>query len=85
MRFRCPSCGIDFDDIGQLAAHKRQHQSVQQEASSGPKSITCLNCAKQIPLDPSQYNYSGPMSCPHCHRNMKVTLRDGEVVVARTG
>jgi hypothetical protein len=84
MRFKCNSCGIEFDDIGQLASHKRQHQSAQQE-SSGPKGITCLNCAKKITLDPSQYNYSGPLTCPICHRNMKVTLRDGEVVVARTG
>ncbi len=84
MRFRCNSCGIEFDDIGQLASHKRGHQS-EREEPAGPKGITCLNCAKKIPLEQSQYNYSGPLTCPHCRRNMKVTLRDGDVVVARTG
>ncbi len=87
MRFRCNSCGIEFDDIGQLASHKRGHQSGREEpaGSAGPKGITCLNCAQKIALEPSQYNYSGPLTCPHCRRNMKVTLRDGDVVVARTG
>jgi DNA-directed RNA polymerase subunit RPC12/RpoP len=82
MRFRCVSCGLEFDDIQQLASHKKQHQSPQEE---GPKGITCLNCAKKIILELSQYNYKGPLTCPHCRRSMTVTLQNGDVLVARVG
>lgn len=82
MRFKCISCGIEFDDIQQLARHKKQHQSPQAE---GPKGVTCLGCAKKIPLSPSQLNYKGPLTCPSCRQTMSVTLEDGEVVIARLG
>lgn len=81
MRFRCPNCGAEFDDIQQFADHKRRHQSTQSEVSG----VTCLGCARKIPISASQANYSGPLTCPHCHRTMKVTLQGGEVVVARLG
>ena len=82
MRFKCITCGIEFDDIQQLANHKKQHQSSSQE---GPKGVTCLGCARKIPIDPSKYNYKGPLTCPNCQRTMTVTLDDGEVVIARLG
>ena len=82
MRFKCVTCGIEFDDIQQLAHHKKQHQAPREE---GPKGVTCLGCAKKITLDPSKINYSGPLTCPNCHRTMSVILRDGEVVIARLG
>lgn len=82
MRFKCVACGIEFDDIQQLANHKKQHQTPQAE---GPKGVTCLGCAKKIPLDPSKFNYSGPLTCPNCNRTMSVILRDGDVVIARLG
>ncbi len=82
MRFKCVTCGIEFDDIQQLANHKKQHQAPRDE---GPKGVTCLGCAKKIPLDPAKANYSGPLTCPNCHRTMSVILRDGEVVIARLG
>jgi len=82
MRFKCVTCGIEFDDIQQLANHKKQHRAPQPE---GPKGVTCLGCAKKIPLDPSKLNYKGPLTCPNCHRTMTVTLSDGEVVIARLG
>jgi transposase-like protein len=82
MRFKCHVCNQEFDDIQQLAAHKKRHQTEQ----SGPREgITCLGCAGTIPITPAQYNYSGPLTCPRCKATMKVTLRDGEVVVARFG
>ena len=82
MRFKCVTCGIEFDDIQQLANHKKMHQSSQQE---GPKGVICLGCAQKIPIEPSKANYKGPLTCPHCHRTMTVTLEDGEVVIARLG
>ena len=82
MRFRCPTCGNEFDNIEQLARHKKQHQSPEEE---GTKGITCLGCAQKIPIEPSKLTYSGPLTCPHCHRTMKVTLQNGDVVVARLG
>ena len=81
MRYRCNSCGVEFDTIDQLAAHKRLHQASQQP----PSGVTCLGWAKPIPLNSSQANYSGPLTCPHCHQTMKVVLEDGEVVTARFG
>ena len=81
MRFKCPTCGVELDDIQQFANHKKRHQSAQPDSSG----VTCLGCARKIPIDASQANYSGPLTCPSCHRTMKVTLQDGEVVVARLG
>lgn len=81
MRFRCVTCGIEFDNIEQLASHKRQHQSGA-KASPG---IICLGCGKSIPLGPAQMNYSGPLTCPTCHRTMTVVIEGGEVCVARLG
>ena len=81
MLYKCHSCGSEFDTIDQLAAHKRMHQAGQQPASG----IICLGCARRIPIEPSQANYSGPLTCPSCHQTMKVVLEDGEVVTARIG
>ena len=82
MQFKCHVCNQVFDDIQQLADHKKRHQTEQ----TGPREgITCLGCAGTIPIGPSQYNYTGPLTCPHCRATMKVTLRDGSVVVARLG
>jgi len=82
MRFTCVTCGIEFADIQQLARHKKQHQAPRE---AGPKGVICLGCAQKIPVDSSKLNYSGPLTCPSCHRTMKVTLQDGEVVIARLG
>jgi hypothetical protein len=82
MQYKCYVCNEVFDDIQQLANHKRLHQSGAPERKEG---ITCLGCAGVIPIGPSQYNYSGPLTCPHCRATMKVTLKDGSVVVARLG
>ena len=82
MRFTCNTCGAVFDDIQQLANHKRSHQVPRND---GIKGVTCIGCAKKIPLDPSQFNYKGPLTCPTCRRTMSVILRDGEVVIARLG
>ena len=83
MRYKCFSCGAEFDDIEQLASHKRQHQAA---ASSDSPAVTCLGCGKSIPIDSSKANYySGPLTCPHCHRTMKVVIEGGEVAVARLG
>ena len=81
MRFKCFSCGAEFDDIQQLASHKRMHQTGPREKSG----VTCLGCGKGIPVEPAKANYTGPLTCPSCKRTMKVTLQDGEVVVARLG
>lgn len=81
MRFRCIACGIEFDSIEQLASHKRQHQA----APTGPQGVTCLNCGRKIPLEPSQMNYSGPLTCPSCRRTLTVVIEDGEVCVSRLG
>lgn len=83
MRYRCVTCGIEFDTIEQLAAHKRQHQ--QAGTGSNAPGVICLGCGKSIPLGPSQINYSGPLRCPHCSRIMKVVIENGEVCVARLG
>ncbi len=82
MRFKCVTCGIEFDNIEQLASHKRQHQAASRGSSSG---VTCLGCGKNIPLEPSKMNYSGPLSCPNCRRTMTVVIEGGEVCVARLG
>ncbi len=82
MRYKCVTCGIEFDSIEQLAAHKRQHQQTNLSKTPG---VTCLGCGKNIPLEPSKANYSGPLQCPHCHRTMRVVIEDGEVCVARLG
>lgn len=82
MQFKCFVCGETFEDIQQLAAHKKRHQA---ESAPEKKGLICLGCGKSIPLPPSMADYSGPVECPHCHRTMKVTLSGGEVVVARLG
>lgn len=82
MRFKCVSCGVEFDNIEQLASHKRQHQAT---PANAPPGVTCLGCAKRIPLDPSKINYSGPLTCPNCRRTMTVIIEGGEVVIARLG
>ena len=81
MRFKCFSCGIEFDTIQELAAHKQRHQSETPDSSG----ITCLGCGKKIPVEASKANYSGPLTCPHCKNTLQVVLRDGEVVTARFG
>jgi DNA-directed RNA polymerase subunit RPC12/RpoP len=81
MRFKCVTCGIEFDTIEELARHKQQHQA-------GPRSssgVICLGCGKSIPLESSKANYSGLLTCPNCRRTMTVVLEDGEVVTARLG
>lgn len=82
MRFKCFACGAEFDNIQQLASHKRQHQTAPRDSSPG---VTCLGCGKSIPLEPAKANYSGPLTCPHCRRTMTVVIEGGEVVVARLG
>ncbi|HEY4711442.1 MAG TPA: hypothetical protein VIH69_02000 [Dehalococcoidia bacterium] len=81
MRYRCVTCGIEFDSIEQLASHKRQHQA-SSRSSSG---VICLGCGKNIPLEPSQANYRGPLTCPNCRQTMTVVTENGEVCVARLG
>jgi DNA-directed RNA polymerase subunit RPC12/RpoP len=82
MRFRCATCGIEFENIEQLASHKRQHQAA---APMGSPGVTCLGCGKKIPLEPSQMNYSGPLTCPSCRRTLTVVIESGEVSVSRLG
>ena len=82
MQYKCPTCGAQFFDIQQFANHKKIHQGAPRDSGGG---ITCLGCAGKIPLQSSQMNYSGPLTCPRCGKTMKVTLQDGEVVVARLG
>lgn len=81
MRYKCVTCGIEFDNIDQLASHKRQHQA-RSQTSSG---VICLGCGKGIPLDPSKANYTGPLTCSNCQRTMTVVIEDGEVCLARLG
>jgi len=83
MRYKCFTCGTEFDDIQQLASHKRMHSS--SERPKEKPGVICLGCGRQIPIDASKANYTGPLTCPTCRRTMKVTLQDGEVVVARLG
>jgi DNA-directed RNA polymerase subunit RPC12/RpoP len=81
MRFKCVTCGIEFDTIEQLASHKKQDQS-------GPRSssgVICLGCGKSIPLESSKANYKGPLTCPSCGRTMSVVIEGSEVVTARLG
>jgi DNA-directed RNA polymerase subunit RPC12/RpoP len=81
MRFKCFACGIEFATIEELARHKQQHQA-------GPKSssgVICLGCGQSIPLGPSKADYSGPLTCPDCHRTMTVVIENSEVVAARLG
>jgi len=81
MRFKCVSCGIEFDNIEELARHKEQHRA-------GPRAspgVICLGCGKGITLEPSQMDYSGPLTCPHCKRTMTVVIEGGEICVARLG
>jgi DNA-directed RNA polymerase subunit RPC12/RpoP len=82
MRLKCFTCGAEFDDIQQLASHKRRHGSESQEKKPG---VICLGCGRPIPIAPDKANYSGPLQCPSCKGTMKVTLEGGEVVVARFG
>lgn len=81
MHYKCFSCGAEFDNLEQLASHKKRHQSSAPEK----KGVICLGCGRPIPIDPSQANYSGPLTCPGCHRTMRVILENGEVVGARLG
>jgi DNA-directed RNA polymerase subunit RPC12/RpoP len=81
MRFKCVTCGIEFENIEELASHKKQHRA----SSRGSSGVICLGCGKSIPLEPSQMNYSGPLTCPNCRRTMKVVIEGGEVCVARLG
>ncbi len=81
MRFKCVTCGIEFENIEGLASHKKQHQA----SSRGSSGVICLGCGKGIPLAPSQMNYSGPLTCPNCRRTMTVVIEGGEVCVARFG
>ena len=81
MRFKCVTCGIEFENIKELASHKKQHQA----SSRGSSGVICLGCGKGIPLEPSQMNYSGPLTCPNCRRTMTVVIEGGEVCVARFG
>jgi len=81
MRFKCFSCGAEFDDIQQLASHKRSHQGAPEKKPG----VICLGCGRPIPIAPSQNNYSGVLPCPSCHKSMTVKLENGEVVFARFG
>ena len=81
MRYKCVTCGIEFDNIEQLASHKRQHQAGSRSSSG----VICLGCGKNIPLEPSKANYRGPLTCPTCRRTMTVVIENGEVCVARLG
>jgi len=81
MRFKCVTCGIEFATIEQLASHKKQHQA----GATSSSRVICLGCGKDIPLEPSKANYSGPLICPNCGRTMKVVIENGEVVTARFG
>lgn len=81
MRFKCVTCGIEFATIEQLASHKKQHQA----GTTGSSRVICLGCGKDIPLEPSKANYSGPLGCPNCARTMTVVIENGEVAVARLG
>jgi DNA-directed RNA polymerase subunit RPC12/RpoP len=81
MRYKCFVCDIEFSTIEELARHKQQHQADSQSSSG----VTCLGCGKSIPLEPSKANYSGPLTCPNCHRTMTIVTENGEVVVARLG
>ena len=81
MRYKCVTCDIEFNTIEELARHKQQHQA----GSQSPSGVLCLGCGKAIPVDQSRANYSGPLTCPGCHRTMTVVTENGEVVVARLG
>jgi DNA-directed RNA polymerase subunit RPC12/RpoP len=81
MHYKCFTCGEEFDDIQQLASHKRSHQG----APERKPGVICLNCGKPIPIPPAQKNFSGLLPCPNCHRSMTVKLEDGEVIFARVG
>ena len=81
MRYKCVTCGIEFDNIEQLANHKQQHQAGSRSSSG----VICLGCGKNIPLEPSKANYRGPLTCPNCRQTMTVVIENGEVCVARLG
>ena len=83
MRYKCVTCGIEFNTIEELARHKQQHQ--QQPGSASSPGVTCLGCGNRIPLESSKHNYSGPLTCPNCQRTMTVVTEDGEVVISRLG
>jgi len=80
MRFIC-SCGVEFDNFMDLANHKKIHQVAREK----PQGVICLGCGQGIPIESDKADYHGPLTCPHCHRTMTVTLSGGEVVVARLG
>ncbi len=82
MHLKCNTCGAEFDDIQQYSSHKRMHNAPQPEKKPG---VTCLNCGRPIPIGPDKANFNGTLPCPSCKRTMRVTLSDGEVVVAWLG
>ena len=73
--------GIEFENIEELASHKKQHQA----NPTGSSGVICLGCGKSIPLEPSKAKYSGTLTCPNCRGSMTVVIEDGEVVIARLG
>ncbi len=81
MRYKCFTCGEEFDDIQQLASHKRSHQGAPEKKAG----LICLGCGRPIPVSPAQSNYSGQIKCPSCGKFMTVKLDNGEVVFARFG
>lgn len=81
MRYKCHACDIEFSTIEELARHKQKHQAGPQS----PPGVLCLGCGKTIPADQSRANYSGPLTCPGCHRTMTVVIEDGEVAISRLG
>ena len=83
MRFTCAQCGIEFANAEEWAAHRKLHQ-VSRSEDPGP-GVTCLGCAKKIPIGPDKANYKGPLTCPNCRKTMSVVLENGEVCFARLG
>ena len=87
MRYKCHVCGVELYDIEQFANHKKQHQEGEPgtAGASDVSGVTCLGCGKRIPIDASQANYCGPLTCPSCRQITKVVLENGQVVTARFG
>jgi len=77
MPYRC-HCGAEFADAGEYIKHKGSHK----EERQAPKGVICLACGKPIA---TPENYSGIVSCPSCHKSMKVVVERGEVLTARLG
>ena len=77
--FKCISCGLSFDTAEEYMRHKLAHQERPEK-----KGLVCLGCGKSIPLDSSQENYRGDITCPGCGQKLRVALQDGEVMFAST-